>query len=95
MEGHFCTDAMSRAFFSSAAISSASKLAQTWTFALMAKDHISTKKRRKGGRLTVLFELGLVHLELQPGPVNDLVSEDGTEEDLGERATKGSEGRKL
>ena len=40
-------------------------------------------------RRTVLVHLGLVHLQLQPGPIDDLVGEDGTQEDLGERACKG------
>lgn len=40
-------------------------------------------------RRTVLVHLGLVHLQLQPGPIDDLVGEDGTQEDLGEGACKG------
>ena len=35
------------------------------------------------GKLTVLVRLGLIHLQLQPRPVDNLIGEDGTEEDLG------------
>lgn len=35
---------------------------------------------------TVLFELRLVHLKLQPRPVDHLVCEDGPEKDLGKGA---------
>lgn len=40
-------------------------------------------------RRTILVHLGLIHLQLQPSPIDDLVGEDGTQEDLGEWACKG------
>lgn len=65
---------------SKAATSSVNELA-------MAIDRISNSSISM--RRTILVHLGLVHLQLQPGPIDDLVGEDGTQEDLGEGACKG------
>lgn len=40
--------------------------------------------------LTILCHLGLVHLQTQPGPVEDLVDEHAAEEDLGKGAEEGA-----
>ena len=40
--------------------------------------------------LTILGHLGLIHLQLQPGPVEDLVDEYAAEEDLGKGTGKGT-----
>ena len=53
----------------------------------MAIDRISNSSISM--RRTILVHLGLIHLQLQPGTIDDLVGEDGTQEDLGERASKG------
>lgn len=80
---HFLEPASSRAFFSKTDISSAAK-------SVLAISYIKIETMR-----TVLLQLGLIHLQLQPGPVDHLVNEHGTQEDLAKGARKGLISRHL